>query len=356
MRILIVKSSALGDIVQTFPVIDFIKMKFPEARIDWVVEKPCSALVEAHPSIDRALCVDTKAWRESFFSKKTRHEIVTFFRELRKETYDVVFDLQSNSKSGFITALARSPAKVGFSRESVSEWPNLLFTNRKISLPKEKNVRDQYLYVVQSYFKDYQKFVGTSVSLHLSQSENERLEEIMAPLEHHEKPLVMICHGSNWKNKKLPMETLVDFLQLLQAHLNCSFLFGWGTEAEKTEAAYLQSQFVDSCLLEKVSLPLLQRLMSKMELVVAMDSLPLHLAATTSTATFSIFGASAASRYAPEGAQHISVQGSCPYGRTFERRCPILRTCATGACMNAFSGRELFEHYQSTSKFYIESK
>ncbi|MBA3239574.1 MAG: lipopolysaccharide heptosyltransferase I [Parachlamydiaceae bacterium] len=345
MRILIVKSSALGDIVQAFPVLDFIKMKFPNAAIDWVVEKPFSKLVEAHPFIDRVMCIDTKAWRKGLFSSKTRREVADFFRALRKAPYDVIFDLQGNSKSGLITALAKSSVKVGYSKECVSEWPNLLSTNQKVSIPKGKSIRHNYLHVVQSYFKDNQKFSNAPMILKLSEEEEQQFKTILVPLELKEKPLVMVCHGSNWKNKQLPMESLLEFLKLLQSGLNCFFVFGWGTDAEKVEALLLQSHFRDSSLLEKVSLPLLQRLMSKVKLVVAMDSLPLHLAATTSTATFSIFGASSAFRYAPEGAQHVAVQGLCPYGRIFEKRCPILRSCSTGACMSAFSGKELFKRY-----------
>lgn len=348
MKFLIVKSSALGDIVQTFSVVDFIKMKFPEASIHWVVEEPFVQLVEAHPAIDRFLRVNTKSWRKNLFLTQTRREIVHFFHELRKEPYDVVFDLQGNSKSGMITFMAKSSVKVGFARDCISEWPNLLCTNHKVSLPKGKNIRNHYLHIVQSYFNDFREFTFRPLLLKLSQTEEEQFDAIFKQLKQIKKPLVMVCHGSAWKNKQLPMEILIDFLKLLQVHLSCFFLFGWGSETEKAGAAFLQNQFVDSCLLEKVSLPLLQRLMSNVKLVVAMDSLPLHLAATTTAETFSVFGPSLASRYAPEGVQHVSVQGACPYKRTFEKRCPILRTCPSGACMSAFSGRELFESYQKS--------
>lgn len=92
---------------------------------------------------------------------------------------------------------------------------------------------------------------------------------------------------------------------------------------------------------------MLQHLMSNMRLIVTMDSLPLHLAATTSVATFSIFGASLGKRFAPVGEQHHFFQGACPYGRTFTNRCPILRSCKTGACIRRLSGKQIFEAYIS---------
>ena len=85
--------------------------------------------------------------------------------------------------------------------------------------------------------------------------------------------------------------------------------------------------------------------MASVDMVIAMDSLPLHLAGTTETPTFSIFGASSANKYKPKGKKHLAFQGTCPYKRTFERRCPVLRTCSTGACIRDLHGEELFHYF-----------
>jgi len=343
MKILIVKASALGDIIHAFPVVDYIRAIYPNATIHWAVERPFSALVQAHPEIQKAVLIDTKKWRKGFFSSKIRNEIYQFIRELRRESYDLIFDLQGNTKSGLITGLAKGKKKIGFAWKAVSEWPNLLFTNQKIAVPKGGSVRQDYLQIVQSYFSQPCSPTTTHISLKLTSEEEQQLTAIKKTL-----PLqrtVMVCHGSNWKNKQLSPEALIDFLKLLQNHLNCHYVFAWGTPQEHQEASKLQQHFADSTALDKVSLPVLQHLMNEMQLVVAMDSLPLHLAATTQAPTFSVFGASLAARYAPTGAQHLTYQGACPYGRTFSTRCPILRSCKTGACIRSLSGQTVFESY-----------
>lgn len=343
-KILIVKSSALGDIVHAFPAIGFIKDKFPDATIDWVVERPFVSLVASHPAVSRAIAIDTKNWRKGLFSSNVRKEISKCWQSLRQEHYDVIFDLQANTKSGIITALARGNAKVGYTWSGVSEWPNLLCTTQRIDVPKGISVRDDYLCLVQSYFDCSGSFHAPTV-LKLSVEEEDQLSSYLKNLKALNMPLVMVCHGSNWKNKQLTLEVLSEFLHLLQQHLNCHFLFTWGSSNEKTEAALLQKQFEQSAIVEKFSLSMLQHLMAEMQLVVAMDSLPLHLAATTSVPTFSVFGPSLAVRYAPTGLQNHAFQGSCPYGRKFATRCPILRTCKTGACIRSLSGQQLFEAY-----------
>lgn len=344
MKILIVKSSALGDIVHAFPAVGFIKEQFPCASIDWVVEKPFASLVASHPAVNRTLVIDTKIWRKGFTDSAIRNEILNSFREIRREYYDVIFDLQANMKSGIVTVAARGKAKVGYSWSGVSEWPNLLCTNRHIAVPLGLSVRDDYLNLVQQYF-DHPSSFNVPVILKLTEEDRSRLASVSENLEKIDLPIVMVCHGSNWKNKQVPFDVLSEFLTYLQTHLGCYFLFTWGSEKEKDEATSFRQKFINSAVLEKLSLAVLQHVMAKMKLVVAMDSLPLHLAATTSVPTFSIFGASLASRYAPTGVQNRSFQGECPYGRKFPTRCPVLRSCKTGACIRGLTGKQLFEAF-----------
>jgi heptosyltransferase-1 len=159
---------------------------------------------------------------------------------------------------------------------------------------------------------------------------------------------VVVCPGSAWRNKQLTPATLEAFLTLLHAHIKCHYLFVWGSQEEKGMAEKLQKEFTgNSQIVDKMSLPMLQNLMAMSDLVIAMDSLPLHLSGTTKTPSFSVFGASSAAKYKPLGTHHHSFQGSCPYGRSFVKRCPILRTCPTGACIRDLQAQELFDSFHS---------
>lgn len=141
----------------------------------------------------------------------------------------------------------------------------------------------------------------------------------------------MVCPGSRWENKKLSLST---WIECLKQEKGSTFYFVWGSEKEREEGAALQREFpAASILLPKMSLPVWQRLMSKMDLIYTVDSSALHLAATTNTPTYSFFGPSSAAIYRPPGKRHRSIQGLCPYKKTFTKRCPALRTCKTGACL-----------------------
>src|SRR5689334_22381857 len=115
MKIAIVKTSSLGDIIHAFPVLSYLKKRFPYATIDWIVEKPFSDLVKAHPYISKVITVDTKKWRKH----PSWSEIKQYCHEVRSTTYDIAFDLQGNLKSGLLLSRIRAHSKVGFGWKTV---------------------------------------------------------------------------------------------------------------------------------------------------------------------------------------------------------------------------------------------
>lgn len=347
MKILIVKTSSLGDIVHTFPVIQYLKNKFPKAELDWVVEQPYAPLVKAHPLISSVFSIQTKKWRSSLLAGSTWSDINAACKDLRRKRYDVVFDLQGNIKSGCVTALMQSTKKVGFGRASVPEWPNMLFTNCRYNPPTGQNIREDYLFLVQSFFSDFTHEREKGVCLNISDEEETFIRTFLENPVVSQGMKVVVCPGSNWPNKQLSVDCLAQFLSKMVSRYQSRFLFAWGSEEEKAFVQQLHQRFpLQSIVVPKMSLATLQNVMSHVDLVVAVDSLPLHLAATTATATFSVFGASLADKYKPIGKQHIAFQGTCPYGKTFAKRCSILRTCSTGSCIKDIDGERLFAFFE----------
>ncbi len=326
MKILIVKTSSLGDIIHTFGAVDYLKNRFPHAQIDWVVELPFAELVKAHPHIDRVMAIESKKWRRSPFKQGHYQQVRAFRKQLREIHYDLLFDLQGNLKSGLITSFSRAKEKIGFGWRSLPEWPNGLFTTSKINPPEGKNIREDYLALIQRFFRDEAPYTVRPFSLKLDPIQLQKLETLMPT---GELP-TLVCPSSAWPNKCLEEKTLVKVLRRLKQD---PYWFVWGSPAEREIALRLSSFFPGSSVLERLSLPLLQHVMGRCKLVVAMDSLPLHLCGTTTTPSLSFFGPSSALKYRPLGDRHRAIQGDCPYGITFEKRCPKLRTCATGSCL-----------------------
>ncbi len=343
MNILIVKTSSLGDIIHAYPVLSYLKEKYPDACIDFIVEKPFSELVTNHPHVSNTILIDTKKWRKNL--KSAFQGIKNLRQEIQKKEYDICFDLQCNMKSGVIVSLVRCKNKVGFGFKTAVEKPNCLFNNIRFNPIKTCNVRDENLHIVKSYFNDHHNpYFEKPITLKISEQDKLIIDAVLTSI-HSDKPKVMVAPGSIWQNKQVAPQALQTFLKRLEAHLNCSFIFVWGSAKEKEYVEELKKNFTHGIVIDKLSLSALQNLMAKMDLVIAMDSLPLHLAGTTDVSTYSFFGPSSAAKFMPLGKQHHAFQGSCPYGRIIQRRCPILRKCKTGACLREISGDELFANF-----------
>lgn len=342
-QFLIVKTSSIGDVIQSLHLIDHLKARFVGCAVDWVAEKESASLLRAHPHLRRALEVDTRLWRKGLV--RHRAAILQFVQTLRKTRYDALFDVQGNTKSAIITALARARKKVGFSWKGLAEKTNFFATNVHVRGRSGLSVRQSYSQLLLDFFGDKALLKQAPVHFSLTLEEESELERLAQRGSSGVR--LMVCFGSNWRNKRLKEKTLTAFLQKIYDASSPSFLFVWKDEVERACAERLEQVFPSSWAIGDLSLPLLQRFMSLVDGVIAMDSAALHLCATTSTPSFGCFGPTLARAYNPSGDQHGAFQGGCPYGITFDRRCPHLRTCHTGACLREVTAEALFDQFHS---------
>lgn len=122
MKVLIVKLSSLGDVVHTLPVVHDIKAHFPDAEIDWVVERAFAPLVQRCPGVDRVIECQFRLWRKSLFSASNRQAFKSFQQQLQAQSYDAVIDLQGLGKSALVVWLARlSPQGKRFAMANQTE-------------------------------------------------------------------------------------------------------------------------------------------------------------------------------------------------------------------------------------------
>jgi len=343
-RILFVKLSALGDIIQSLGALHFVIKQVPNCKIDWVVEEPFAHLLLACPYIHRVIICNTKKWRR----ERPTKEIVQWICSLRKISYDMVIDLQGNCKSGLVTFFAKAKAKHGFDSSSVSEWPNLFFTRYHYSVSKDISIQKQYVCLVEQIIGKQEKIEKSSHSFFLlSIQEKIKLEFYKKHiLQKKYKNVFMICFSSRWENKRLDPHFVLSFLQYLRKPLASQYLFIWKEEQEKKEAIWYVNELGNQDIsLGDLSIPLWHAIMQEIDLVISMDSSSLHLAALTSTPTYAFFGPSKASIYNPIGANHGYYQGSCPHSINFTKRCPLLRKCVDGGCLKQITLRETVDHF-----------
>jgi heptosyltransferase-1 len=135
MRILIVKTSSLGDVIHNLPVVSDIRRHFPDAAVDWCVEDGFAAIPRLHPGVGQIIPVAVRRWRKNLFKAATWREMGAFRRGLRASAYDAIIDTQGLLKSALMASQARGPV-LGYAADSAREPIAARFYARNFSVSR----------------------------------------------------------------------------------------------------------------------------------------------------------------------------------------------------------------------------
>ncbi len=307
MKILIVKVSALGDVVHALPVLAYLKSVGEAVEIDWLVEKPFAPVLEGHPLIRRIHTLETKAWRKAG-GLASISGVLAMIKALRREAYDLVLDLQGNSKSGLFTLASGAPVRVGFDRIAAREWPNLLATNRHVTLTAaEHHVGDRALALARAGLPGgiERRLAGP---LPVDPDALSRIEKSLAEQGLQAGPLVVLHYGTTWTTK---LWSLASWQQLAAklGDMKLRPILTWGNEEEHAAArAIAEASGGSAVIWPRGSLVDLVALLSRADLVVGADTGPVHIAAAVDTPTVSIYRVTDGLRNGPRGDRHICLQ------------------------------------------------
>ena len=146
MRILLVKTTSMGDVIHNLPVVTDIRRMFPSAVVDWVVEESFSAIPRLHPAIQKVIPVAVRRWRKSLLSAATWRAIMAYRRTAGTDFYDAIIDTQGLLKSALLGTQARGQ-KCGMTADTAREPLAARFYDRRFNIPRQQNavVRNRQL-------------------------------------------------------------------------------------------------------------------------------------------------------------------------------------------------------------------
>ena len=152
-KILIIRLSAIGDVVHVLPALRLLRSHFPESKIAWLVVDKASDVLTGHPDIDDVIVFPRKKWQRTILkinkTFNTLSDIISFYKRLRREHYDLVIDFQGNLKSGIMNLITSSEKKVGFGKGYCKEL-NYLTTQYQVFPPEKKMHRiDKNLFLLK---------------------------------------------------------------------------------------------------------------------------------------------------------------------------------------------------------------
>jgi heptosyltransferase I len=329
MRILIVKISAMGDVLHALPVLDYLKQASPGCEIDWVVEETFVNLLSGNPLISRLHIVNFKKWKQKPFSPATLKEILAARNGLADRDFDLVIDIQGNIKSGLVTWLSGCRRRVGFCRADAQESLNTLFINRKIALrPDDRHITDQYLRIASATFDlDF-----SDLELHsdvCTRSEDNQAAEDLLKRYRQDGPVILIHTGTTWQTKFWYESGWIELGRSISATFPGSvLLFSWGNDSERSAAERISVAVGgQAVMLEKLTIMRLAALVKKVNLVMGGDTGIVHLAAAAGTPTVSYYRSSNGLRSGPRGERHAVIQAPMACACCFRTRCDKDQQC-----------------------------
>ncbi len=351
MNILIVKLSAIGDVIHTLPALNALRRRHPGARITWLVEEAAADLVRGHRALDRVLVSRRQHWlRELKGPGRTRslQEMRAFIRALRDTRYDLIIDFQALLKSAVLIALARGRRKVGFGPGLTHMEHSYLFLNERIpAVDMEIHALDRGLMLLEALGIPRGLF---TYDLPVGKSERRAVDELLG---RHgidaSRPLVAVNPVAKWETKLWSPSAFARLADRLIHRCGARVVFTGSAQDRPVIADILSRMaFPAVSLAGETSLKTLAALYRRCRLLVSTDTGPMHLACAVDTPVVALFGPTAPWRTGPYGTQHRVIRTGIACSPCFKRTCPL----GTGDCMRQIPVSRVFE---AAASFFLDT-
>lgn len=321
MRILIIKTSPLSDLIAALPVLDYLHKAVQGAEIDWVVEEEFREILEGNPLVESLITVKGLEWKKTLLSPRTFREIGSLKETLAEKEYDYLFDLEGSLKSGMISRLVRTRNAIGFEKADALESGNIFFTMRRIPLRRQdRHATLRCLRLVSVPFaKDYGE-MELSSTIATGAEEDLAAKALLSTLSD---GLVFLFEcGADSQTKLWSEQGWVELgKKVLDAFPDAAILLTWETDSERELATAIAKTVQGARVIDRHTLKGLAALLKKVDLVVGGDTETVQLAAAVGTPTVSFYRSTDGKQSGPRGEQHVIVQSPIHCTRCLRVHC-----------------------------------
>ena len=336
-EILIVKLSAIGDVIHTLAFLDVLHQNFPRAKIDWLVEEGAAGVIEGHPAIRRVIISRRKSWWQKLIEGRclgeVLREILSFLKDLRRVRYNWVIDLQGLLKSGILTGLSRGERKVGMSGAREGAW--LFLKEPSVRVNYDQHAIDRYLEVATQLGCKWDRWDNR---IPVSESHRRALDQLLARHGFTGGNLVAINPMAKWKTKLWEPEFFAVLADRILTEFPCRIVFtGSQDDRPIIENISLMMKKRPLNLAGKTGLKELACLYDRCRVLVTTDTGPMHMAAAMGCSVVALFGPTSPLRTGPYGPGHRVMTSGAVCSPCFKK------TCDQWLCMRDITVEGVFE-------------
>ncbi len=328
-RILLIKPSAIGDVVHALPILNLLRKKWPAAHLSWLVTPACAGLVENHPLVNETILFE----RHRLY--KSPGSLMKLSALLRQRKFDLVIDLQGLFRSGWMAWQTGAPVRLGFANAREFAW--FFYTHRVPLHTTEQHAIDRYLAVADALG------CGTApVEFPFAVEDNDRVA-VSAMLQD-DRPFVLMLPGTNWATKRWPIEHFAALIDPLRDRyglrtviaggpgdvpLALAMLAAVGQPTALAGAGDCAAPLDPACLnlVGKTNLRQTVALIERASLVIANDSGPMHIAAALGRLLVTPYGPTNPVRTGPYRRPETVIRLDLPCSPCYSR------TCSHTSCM-----------------------
>lgn len=327
LRILVIKLSAIGDVILSVPSLRAIRNKFPESRISCLVGKESAEILLGCPYIDELIIYDFKDRERGLIG------LLRKGKELKKKSFDIAIDLQNNRKSHILSFLSSAPQRYGYNaRRKFSFLLNYKVEEPETSIPPvEHQFRTLNLLGIELKTPNLELWPNKSDELYID-------ELLRSHWLASDQKLVGINIGASrrWQTKLWPLEYIIQLCKELEKRHIRVVITGDKHDKERTERLALSlkdAKLIDAC--GKSSINQLSCLIRRCDVFITSDSSPLHISACVNTPFIALFGPTDPKRHLPPAEKFIVLKKDLAC-------CPCYRPkCKTNECMEKITIREV---------------
>ncbi len=307
-RVLIIKPSAIGDVVHALPVLNLIRRRWPTAHVSWLVTPACAGLIEGHPQLDEVVPFDRKRFGRAWRNPAAAAALAAFHADLRRRQFDLVIDLQGLFRSGWLGFSTGAKVRVGTSTDREFGWA--FHTHVAPVGGRERHAVDRYLALAE-----HLGLGSGPVEFIFPTDDADRAA--VAPLLP-AGPFAVLVPTTNWATKRWPAERLAELVRPLRDR------FGLASVVAGVPGSPVVPGAID--LSGRTTLRQLTAVLERASLVIAPDTGPMHIAAALGRPLVTVFGPTDPARTGPYGRSDSVVRLDIPCSPCFSRRC-VHQTC-----------------------------
>jgi heptosyltransferase I len=304
-RILIVKVTSLGDIVETLPVVSDLRRAFPSAKIDWAADAAFADIIRWNGGVDRVLSAPLRKFKKARNWNDLK-DIAASIGELRAYKYDVIVDIHGVYKSAIIAFIARGKQRFGYLNQDLGERGAAFAYNRRFGPRPHTDA-----------WRGMRESVADALGYTLDDTPdyNVKLPPLARNLDiPRDKPIAMLFHATSADVKKWPKDNWVAVARWL-VERGYAIALPWGTEREQGEAQAIAAHVPGAIVLPKLSVEECAHWIDASELVVGTDTGLVHLAHALLKRTVMLFAATSREHFgvsAPGRSVSVGDSGAPP--------------------------------------------